>query len=755
MVHSLTIFLSAFLLFLVQLIISKRILPWFGGTPAVWTTCMLFFQLLLLAGYSYAHFLTSRCSRTMQVRIHGILLATTLVWLSIAWWQWGTPILPDERWRPLTPDRPVQQILRLLGASVGLPFLVLASTSPLIQKWFSHTAAGNQTYRLYAVSNIGSMLALLGYPFLIEPWTAITTQAAGWGILYLLFIAGCFYCATLLPQAASKDKSTHLPVKGSHPKLLTLILWFILPMLTSAMLLSVTNNLCQDISIVPLLWIYPLTIYLLTFIICFDSPRWYVRRWFTIAGLASTIAVLITAAQGVELGILAHVISYGAFLFLFCMICHGELFALRPETGHLTLYYLLIAGGGAAGGIAIGMLAPLFLKNYWEFHIVLLFGWAAVTVVFTKDPASFFYKGERFCLPLLGFIAGYAVLRGIQIANLPVPAWFNHRPVLAPVIGALGFAVASCFAWNLKITCSKQLPRICMAAVLFFAEVFLFKGMYDARQSTVASDRNFYGVTRIEDRNIFSGRRKVAVRELLHGQITHGMQALRDPDLRQTAGAYYSPGSGIATAFLIHPRRTSDPGPLNIGVLGLGIGTIAAFAKPGDQLRFYEINPAVINYSTGPEPLFTYLNDCKGTVETISGDARLMLARELEAGSGNGFDILVMDAFSSGSVPAHLLTREAFEVYLRHLRDENSILAINISNRFLDFRDLMLGIAAEFNLNATIIDNDGDAPDYIASRWCLMTRSDRLRASGFDHETTSRPIVWTDDFSNVFQLLKQ
>ncbi|MFN7141345.1 MAG: hypothetical protein ACK4UN_18615, partial [Limisphaerales bacterium] len=347
MAHALTIFISAFLLFLVQLVIGKRILPWFGGAPAVWTTCMLFFQLLLLAGYAYAHFLSARFTNAIQARIHSVVILASLVSISFLWWQWGTPILPGENLKPQSPDQPVWQILKLLTLSVGLPFFILSSTSPLIQRWYSFKADGQRTYRLYALSNVGSMLALLSYPFLIEPWSRLTMQGVGWGVLYFVFAGACLGCARLLPKqtgAAQTDSSTASPT-GKPPTKFTVTLWLLLATMTSAMLLSVTNNLCQEVAVVPFLWVLPLSIYLLSFIICFDSPKWYQRRWFVLAGVVSTIVVLITAFQGVQLGVVPHIISYGFFLFLFCMLCHGELVTHRPATTHLTLFYLMVALG--------------------------------------------------------------------------------------------------------------------------------------------------------------------------------------------------------------------------------------------------------------------------------------------------------------------------------------------------------------------------------------------------------------------------
>ncbi|MBA4150654.1 MAG: hypothetical protein H0X66_21280 [Verrucomicrobia bacterium] len=722
MVYALTIFLSAFLLFLVQLIIGKRILPWFGGAPAVWTTCMLFFQLLLLAGYAYAHFLSARFSKTLQARIHGTILLASLVVLGALWWQWGTPILPGENWKPVSPENPAWQILKLLSVSVGVPFFLLSSTSPLLQRWYSFQADRTQTYRLYALSNAGSMLGLLSYPVLIEPWSRLGWQGVGWGVFYVVFVIGCLACARRLAKSpdrveeASSSRKIHVVGVGR------IIQWLLLATATSAMLLAVTNNLCQEVAVVPFLWVLPLSLYLLSFIICFDSPRWYQRRWFVLALTVSSLVVLVTTFKGIHLPIVTHVFAYGAFLFLFCMTCHGELVALKPESSQLTLFYLMVALGGAFGGIFVGLLAPMLFSGYWEFHLVLLAGWIVLTWVFAQDKRSFFYTGDRVYLWVMFAVATYLFVRVAFQFRFVAETFLPYVDITyTSLILALGLAaLLASFTIRRNFGQSKYWPRIMVGSVIFIAECFMLNRTRSTGPGTLDANRNFYGVTRVEQREAVE--RKLSLVQLSHGQIIHGIQFL-DEELRGNPVGYYSTNSGIGRAFQFHPRRTGpEHQAMNIGVLGLGVGTLAAFGRPSDQIRFYEINPVVIHYSLGERPFFTYLKESAATVEVVAGDARLTMERELATGRLNQFDILAMDAFSSDSVPTHLLTSEAFEVYLGHLRDKESILAINISNRFLDFRDLMLSMAKKFGMKVAIVSCRGDWPDRTPSLWCLMSR---------------------------------
>lgn len=758
-----TIFLSAFLLFVVQLILGKFILPWFGGAPAVWTTCMLFFQVLLLLGYAYAHLLSARFSPRNQARLHISLLLGSVALLGLLFWKWHSPILPSDAWKPASPERPVWQILRLLGVSVGFPFFILSSTSPLLQRWFSLRFPDAKPYRLYALSNFGSLLGLLGYPFLIEPLTRVSAQGLGWGILYVLFAAACGICAVNLLRAPrlGGTRPAEPTRQEAAPSWQTIALWLLLTITTSSMFLSATNNLCQDVAVVPFLWVLPLTVYLLTFILCFESDRWYRRRPFVIATAIASLIVLVAAFQSLRLKIPVHVISYTLFLFLFCMTCHGELARLRPGPRYLTFFYLTVALGGALGGVFVGLIAPLIFKSYWEFHIAVMTGWIMLAIVFARDKGSFFYRGDRWQFATFVFLSCYTLWQfGVVFTPLRNIGWLRGNLFVISFTASLGFAalVAALF-WRRPLGQSKYWPRLLAGLIIFFAECFMLNRIRSTRMMSVDVTRNFYGVVQILHRFLTVNGERLPLLQLNHGQITHGIQ-IQDPVLRNQPVSYYSTNSGIALALRFHPRRREvTPEPVNIGVLGLGAGTMAGFAQEQDAVRFYEINPAVIAYSLGPQPAFTYARDSKGTARVILGDARLSLQRELNANTHAQFDILAMDAFSGDSVPVHLLTREAFEIYLRHMRDQDGIIAVNISNRFLDLRDLMFGVARHFGLHAVIIDSRGDPPDMTPSRWCLLTRNDSFVQQKAIQERRQdyqpdREILWTDDFSNLFQLLR-
>lgn len=764
MIYVITTFLSAFLLFMVQPMMGKLLLPWFGGAPAVWTTCMLFFQVALLAGYGYAHFLSSLLRPRSQAWLHAALLLVAGIVMLVLQVQWGSPVLPDSGWKPTGEEAPVPLILLLLLLSIGLPYVLLSATSPLLQRWFSLGGHGDKTYRLYAVSNAGSLLGLLSYPFATERFLELPTQANVWALAFVVFAACCLICAMQLRQQSVTELSTAAEESSvARPARLTVLCWLLLATSTSAMLLAVTNQLCQEVAAVPLLWVLPLAIYLITFIICFDRPQWYRRRVYVPVTVVLTLAVLVTAFLGIRLKIPVHAVVNGAFLFAFCMTCHGELVGLKPHSRHLTFYYLVIALGGALGGVFVGLAAPLLFTSFWEFNIMATVSWVVLAIVFARDKGSFFFKGDRWHFYLLIAIAIYTVLRVActvlpALRKLPVELQSLSASVMA---SAFLVAIMALVFRKAAFPASRYWPRILVGAVIFFAECFMVVRINVRQDQTLAADRNFFGSVRVQ---VWPGQseEQPPFVQLLHGQINHGIQFLTD-ELRLKPVSYYGPMSGVETAISYHPRRQSSTGDpehgFRIGVLGLGTGTMAAFARPGDSVRFYEINPIVIDYVSGDEPFFTYVRDCEGTVEIVRGDARLSMERELTAQQPQKFDVLVMDAFSSDSVPVHLLTREAFQLYARHLRDEDSIIAVNISNRFLDFRDLMVSTARDLGFTPVLIEVGRGDIRTSPSSWMLVTRSHEFIAQSEVQKRSTpwklrRELIWTDSFSNLLHLLR-
>jgi hypothetical protein len=519
--YAFTIFVSAFLLFLVQPVMAKQILPWFGGSAAVWTTCLVFFQATLLVGYTYADLVVRHLSPRTQVGLHVALLAISCVAL---------PIVPGLQWKPLPTDNPSIMILGLLAATIGLPYLLLSTTSPLLQAWFARSYPGRSPYRLFALSNLASMLALVGYPFGLEPWVTTRLQSYGWSAAYGVFIVACASCAwyslrpPAVPATPMTADTTYGPVVAgaseidAAPTAGAMALWFLLAATGSFLLLAVSNHICQNIAAVPLLWVVPLAIYLLTFILCFDGSGWY-RRGLFAPVLAAALCVMGWCVADRSL---AHelALQIGVFcggLFVACMFCHGELARMKPEPRFLTRFYLMVSAGGAVGSALVGLAAPQVLPAYFE----LAFGLVV-------------------CAALLSFQMRRA-----------------HPVFVTLAIGALVFTLG--------------------------AEVWQIREFYD---STLFATRNFYGVLRVQELGEGSSRH----RSLIHGTILHGTQYLA-PDLRTSPTTYYTQTSGIGRVLeSLHPTQRS----LKVGIIGLGAGTIAAYGSKGDVYRFYDINPAVI-----------------------------------------------------------------------------------------------------------------------------------------------------------------
>ena len=672
--YAATIFLSAFLLFQVQPMIAKMILPWFGGSAAVWTVCMLFFQVLLLLGYSYAHGTIRFQSPVRQRWVHCALLAAAVVML---------PLAPSDSWKPAGGDDPTLRILGLLSASIGLPYLLLSTTGPMAQAWFARQYAGVSPYRLFALSNLGSMLALLSYPFLVEPFAPVRWQAAAWSFGFLAF---ALLCAVLAWRSGSTQAAPHTSaasLDSQKPGLATQLLWAGLAACASVLLLAFTSYMSLNIAAIPLLWIVPLSLYLLSFVLCFEAPRWYRRAiWLPLlaAGLAGVCYTLVSRHRNTEVALLLPL--YCSTLFAACMACHGELSRSRPHPRHLTGYYLTIAFGGALGGVLVGLVAPHVFQDLYELPLSI----AAVSLLV---PAAL--------IRATGWRAKHRLLSGA---------------VLAVLVVALGVVLVREYS----------------------------SGDDDDRVTT----RNFYGVLKTRD----WGEGPMEERILTNGTIVHGRQFL-SPERRDWPTSYYGRSSGVGLAIAQKMRR----GPVRVGVVGLGAGTLASYGRRGDVYRFYEINPQVIELARTE---FSYIADTKARVEIALGDARLSMERE----PPEGFDVLALDAFSSDSIPVHLLTSEAFAVYLRQLRP-GGILAVHVSNRYLDLVPVVQEAARRHGLETRLVENDDDedAGTY-RSDWVLVSDSSLpferppLRGAVRKTESAGERFLWTDDYSNVVRLLK-
>ncbi|HXS96282.1 MAG TPA: fused MFS/spermidine synthase [Candidatus Limnocylindrales bacterium] len=680
LLYALTILVSAFLLFQVQPVIAKIILPWFGGSAAVWTVCLLFFQMVLLLGYLYAHALVRYLKPRVQMVLHGALLLGSALAL---------PIYPSAALKPSGTADPAMGIILLLAATVGLPYFLLSTTGPLIQAWYARRYKGAMPYRLYALSNAGSMFALVSYPFLFEPVYTTHQQAGMWSIGYIVFILLCGFTAF---------KSGNAPVlmqeiddsAAQKPGARQYALWIALPACASVLLLAVTNHLSQNVAAIPLLWVLPLSLYLLSFILCFEGSGWYWRSvYIPLLGIA-LYAMSSGLAGWDKAPITILVALYSLGLFTCCMVCHGELVRLKPHPKYLTHFYLMISAGGALGGLLVGLLAPRVFHAFYELQLGLVACAALTWVVLWMD-------------------------KELQ--------WFRQW----------GYAVA----------------MVTLAGSLALG-VYLGKQTRDSEQGARLLVRNFYGALKVKDSGPPTDLE--ATRSLTHGTINHGEQFL-NVVRRDLPTTYYGPKTGIGVA--IRAKQKTGKA-LRIGVIGLGTGTVAAYGRLGDYVRYYEINPLVLGIA---HKQFTFLDDCKCKVEVAMGDARLSLERELQQGHPENFDVLAVDAFSSDSIPVHLLTREAMQLYFKHLQPDG-ILAVHISNRYLDLAPVVQGEAAATNHLARIVDtDDDDTQDVFGATWVLVVNPQ----PGFPIEvwnnsdklaSTRKIRLWTDDYSNLFQILK-
>ena len=711
-IYALTIFTGAFLLFLVQPLIGKYILPWFGGAPAVWTTCMLFFQLLLLAGYGYAHFSARWLKPRAQAILHLLLLIAALALLK--------NITPSDAWKPVDGADPTLRILGLLLASIGLPYFVLAATSPLMQHWFSRTHPGVSPFRLYALSNIGSMLALLSYPVYFETHYTRPAMAHIWAGGLVLFVISSGLCLWKLWRTAvetTAPAAKAIKPDAAPPRLTQKLLWLLLPACASVLLLATTNMICQEVAVIPFLWVLPLALYLLSFIICFDSPRWYGRLPFAVALVAALGGMCGMIFLGTEASMYLQLLIYPAGLFICCMVCHGELYRLRPDPRHLTGFYLMIAGGGALGGIFVALAAPLIFNDYYELHWGIFICGLLFLVVCLRERNS--------------------ASRGKQAAGA---GRFSPQQRTAGCV-ALGAGLLALGAALWQQAHAQAHPIVKPAAAT---------GRHPFAKTLVEKSRNFYGVLAVYRHD--ATELNTQLMEFAHGRTMHGMQ-FTDPERARWATSYFSELSGIG--LLLH---SLPAGHRRIGVVGLGAGTLATYAQPGEFLHLYEINPDVLRLAA---KWFTYLTNCQGKLEMTLGDARLALEKE----PPQNYDLLVLDAFNSDAPPVHLLTREAFAIYERHLKT-NGLIAVNVSNKRINLDPVIANLAREFHYQMVIVDNPvpPEKQWIMSASWALLARdgsgekiihSPAIQLASRPPLTNSVSIpLWTDDFASLFQILR-
>lgn len=749
-----TVFLSAFLLFWTQLILGKFILPWFGGTPGVWTTCMLFFQLLLLAGYVYAHIVTTRLDIRRQAWLHCVLLLLSLMLLAYLAANWNSPITPGDRWKPPSEADPVLRILSVLAIAVGLPYFALSTTGPLLQAWHRRTFPVESPYRLYAISNFGSFLALFTFPLVLEPRLPLPVQGWLWALGYTLFVLGCCVCSfcaatskqELLEPLGNSVEPEHLTAPGNPPDASSFFLWFALAATASILFLATTNLLCQDVAVVPLLWILPLGIYLLTFILCFEHSRWYARNWFHAALPLAIGAATFLLYNGALGSITIQILLYLAVLFVLCMICHGELARSTPPARNLTVFYLAVAAGGASGGIFVGLLAPRLFTSFLEYPFGLFAAAALLLLILTRDTGSWLYRTAA-PMPVLLLAAAALLPESVVLAvSSPTRRVSDHFSLaVAAILFLLVFVNRNRAAPE---RARKKAAPVCAIAAAAVLAAVLVGSASSHGNGAIARFRNFYGTLSLIRRD---GDSRNAGLSLVHGRVVHGFQ-LHAAEYRRIPTTYYSIGSGLDRAFRLAAATASSTRQvgLQVGAVGLGAGTVAAYGRDGDSISFYEINPQVIVVASNPA-YFTFLSDSAAKIRIVPGDARVSLEREAAQGGQQDFDLLVLDAFSGDSVPVHLLTREAFAVYLRRLSRPAGILAIHITNTYLDLRPVVLAAARHYGLNAVWIHAAGDRRVSADSDWMLLSYG-KLPPSG-DLSSVRAVNLWTDEYSNLLQIL--
>ena len=725
-----------------------------------------------MGGYAYAHFVVSRLSWQRQAIVHALLLGLALITL---------PITPAESLIPTSPDAPVGRILLILALTVGAPFFLLSATAPLLQRWFALLHPGRSPYRLYALSNFGSLLALLSYPFVIERFVRLQAQTWIWSFGYVLFAGLCAVCGWQVYRSTASTEAA--------------------PACGSCLLMATTKQMSVDIAAVPFLWITPLSLYLLTFILCFDSDRWYLRPLYSALLPLVLINTLRLLYVGTDLGIVDQLLGYSLTLFVCCMCCHGELARLRPAPSQLTFFFLMVSAGGALGGMFVAILAPAIFAGLYEYHILLVACYALVVLV--QMPRLFRSEGSagkgRIARVLSGLCwttalaaivigASYSFLAGTWIggnrsSNLAATFAAWQAGMLRTVPYGIAALILVLEIWRRRQDAAPSLwwrsgrgvARLAASAVLALGLLSLTGALswqvLETERRMVERGRNFYGVLAIKERGVGGSGHRLS---LTHGRIRHGVQLQQHPTWPTT---YYGPETGIGVAINYHPARADPDRQFRIGVVGLGVGTLAAYANTridaeqvdqsyvvrreggiADDIRFYELNPLVVQWA---RERFSFLADAisRGAdIQVFPGDARIVLERQLSSGEGQRFDILAIDAFSCDAIPIHLLTQESFQTYFRHLQPDG-ILALHVTNRYVDLIPIVARLAEAVGMHAIYIENYSSDSRFVDSTdWVLLTNNQAFlhtEAVHQDEEPMPTPgPLWTDDFSSIFEVVE-
>lgn len=752
--YTLTLFVSAALLFVIQPLFAKMVLPLLGGSPSVWNTALVFYQAVLLAGYAYAHASARWLSLRRQVVLHSLLLLLPIIVL---------PIRLPQGWTPPTDTSPVLWLLALLGVAVGLPFFVVSATSPLLQHWFAGTGhpSGKDPYFLYGASNLGSMLALLGYPLLIEPSLRLAQQSWGWTIGYGLLAALIVGCGVMLWRSQPSGTVEGGEGESAKPESLTLrrrVRWLLLAFVPSSLMLSVTTFISTDIAAIPLLWVVPLALYLLTFVLVFARTPPLSHRWITrLAPIVMLVLITLLVSKLTDTTVRLIALHLAAF-FMLTLFCHGEIARDRPAADHLTEFYLWMSLGGVFGGIFTALIAPLVFNEVVEYPLTLVLAGlllpAAVSTVVqskrqqkaqrkssqTDSPALEGWRNfaRRYQRPL-DFIFPVAV--GLVCAGLVLALQNPDRNLPTdPVLVALMFGLPA-------LLCLFFVPRpvrfgLGMGAILLASNLY-----FAGRGDILLTERSFFGITRVI---LFSGR---PFHMIVHGNIVHGIQST-DAGRRTEPLSYYARTGPLGDLFnAVSAGRTLHA----VASVGLGGGTSACYHQPGQEWTFYEIDPNVERIARD-ERYFTYLRDCAPDANVVLGDARLSLT---SAPSGH-YDVILLDAYSSDAIPVHLITREALQLYLDKLTP-HGVLAFHLTNTHLNLDPVVYNLALDAGLTYRFRDDLRATPDDLnrgkmGSKWAVIARTPEDLGALIDNPNWVLPpeqpklAVWTDDFSSLLSV---
>lgn len=723
---ALTALASAFLLFWVEPLFARMVLPLLGGSPAVWNTCLMFFQAMLLAGYLYAHCTTRFLSPRRQPLLHLMLLVAAVVAL---------PIAVPAGWTPPTSGGPIPWLLGLLLAVVGAPFLLLSATAPLLQRWMAqldHSGTGNP-YLLYAASNAGSLLGLFAFPVALEPVLRLGQQSLLWSLGYLLTCALMGVCVAVLWR--HHRRSHHSVARdpreadSSAPRLQDRVRWVILAFVPSSLLLGVTTYLTTDVATVPFLWVVPLALYLITFIVVFArTGRVAPRAPVEVHALVVTAFVLLTF-WGVHL---PQRWAYPLHLILFAvtaLVLHGELAAARPGPAHLTEYYFWLALGGALGGAFNALVAPVLFRTTAEYLPMVLLA------TFLRPWQALQPRSRKEHLKALAIASLPALMLAVLVA-FPLQ---SHRPGSEWLPGIVSL-VAAALVLKLRSTplFAASLAGLALAGVI----------MKHPSGRVLYAGRSFFGAYRVTERE--------SVRYFWHGTTMHGAQFVT-PGFRTHPITYYHPDAPLGRLLDSAQTRLQSR---QIGVVGLGTGTLLCYGRPGQEWTFFEIDPLVVRIASD-SAYFTFLRDCPVRPRVVLGDARLTLSRQPRA----RFAALVLDAFSSDAVPVHLLTREAFRLYDQLLQSDGFLL-INVTNRYLDLEPVIAALAADAGYVGRIARHlsgsmrESAEVDY-ACDWVVLARRTediewlvRGTDTWVDLVPPAHPIPWSDDYSNIFSAIR-